>query len=165
MELNQNWEQVKILFRESFKSSFHFAIASITDNGEPHVTPIGSLILGKPGHAIYFEEFPGQLPQNYQSNPHICVLAVNSGLWFWFRSLFKGKFPTPPAVRLYGKAGQLRNASAEEIELWQKRVRAVRFTKGHEIMWSNMKKVREIEFSRIEPVLLGPMTKENWNEY
>lgn len=165
MDLIQNWQQVKDLFRQSFKTSFHYSIASVTGKGEPHVTPIGSLILGKPGQAIYFEEFPSQLPKNYQSNPHICVLAVNSGRWYWFRALFKGKFSTPPAVRLYGKAGNLRNANVEEIELWQKRVRAVGFTKGHKIIWTGMKKVREIEFSRIEPVLLGPMTKESWKEH
>lgn len=162
MDLINNWVQVKRLFRQSFKTSFHFSIASITEKGEPHVTPIGSLILGKPGHAIYFEEFPSQLPKNYKSNPQICVLAVNSGRWYWLWSLLKGGFSKPPAVRLYGKAGQLRDASTHEIELWQKRVRAVGFTKGYKIMWANMSKVREIQFTKIEPIELGRMTHNCW---
>jgi len=65
MDINTNWKQIKSLFKNSFNSSFHFAIASVTEKGEPHVTPIGSLILGKPGYGIYFEKFTKQLPSNY----------------------------------------------------------------------------------------------------
>ncbi len=142
MELIANWAEIKSLFKQSFISSFHFAIATVTENGEPHVTPIGSLILGKPGHGIYFEKFPRHLPQNLGSNRQICVLAVNSGKWFWLRSLLRGKFKTPPAVRLYGVVGDLREATDTEIALWQKRVKSVSFSKGHAMMWGDMSRVR-----------------------
>ncbi len=49
MALMENWDQVKTLFRKSFVSSFHFSIATVNERGEPHVTPIGSMILGEPG--------------------------------------------------------------------------------------------------------------------
>ena len=55
MDMTENWEEVKDLFRESFISSFHYAIATVNGEGEPHVTPIGSLILGKPGHGLYLK--------------------------------------------------------------------------------------------------------------
>ena len=61
MDIAEHWKDVKALFKESFKSSFHYAIATVNEDGEPHVTPIGSLILGKPGHGLYFEEFSRQL--------------------------------------------------------------------------------------------------------
>jgi len=128
-----------------------------------HVTTqlIGSLILGKPGHAIYFEKFANKLKYNIKTNRHVCVLAVNSSKWFWFKSLFKGSFAEPPAIRLIGEAGELRKATENEIRIWQKRVKSVSFTKGYNIMWKNMKTVREIHFSKIEPVNIGSMTQSN----
>ena len=78
MDLEQDWPTVKALFRASFRSSFHYAIATVGENGAPHVTPIGSLMLGKPGHAFYFEKFPRHLPRNLATDSRVCVLAVNS---------------------------------------------------------------------------------------
>ena len=158
MEIEADWQTIKKLFRDSFTSSFHYAISTVTENGEPHVTPIGSLILGAPGYGFYFEEFPSRLPRNLESNPKVCVLAVNSSRWFWLRSLIRGRFKVPPGVRLCGKAGEAREATDKEISLWQKRLRPVRFTKGHALMWRNMRTVRDIEFNRIEPINIGKMT-------
>ncbi len=163
MDLITNWKEVKSLFRKSFKSSLHFAIATVTENGAPHVTPIGSLILGKPGHGFYFEEFTRHLPRNLGSNKQICVLAVNSSRWFWLKSLVGGRFTSPPAVRLHGVVGDLREATDTEIALWQKRVKRVSFSKGHAVMWRGMSMVRDIEFTGIEPVQIVEMTRDTWN--
>lgn len=163
MDLITNWKEVKSLFKKSFKSSFHFAIATVTEDGEPHVTPIGSLILGEPGHGFYFEKFTQHLPRNFESNNQICVLAVNSSKWFWLKSLVGGRFTSPPAVRLHGVVGNLREATDTEIALWQKRVKPVSFSKGHAMMWRSMSMVRDIEFTRIEPVQIGEMTRNTWN--
>ena len=160
MSIDEHWAEIKQLFRQSFTSSFHYAIATVNEKGEPHVTPIGSLVLGKPGRGLYFEEFPTQLPRNLEQNNQVCVLAVNSSRWFWVKSLIAGKFATLPAVRLYGRVGAVREATRREIKLWQQRVKRVSLTKGHAIMWANMKTVREIEFSRVEPIRLGEMTRD-----
>ncbi len=162
MDLHENWHEVKVLFRESFKTSFHYAIATVSKNGEPHVTPIGSLILGRPGFGFYFEKFPQHLPHNLSNNSHICVLAVNSARWFWLKSLVGGRFSSPPAVRLHGVAGELREATEREIMLWQKRVKPMSFSKGHALMWRDMSMVREVQFTRVEPVHLGEMTQDLW---
>ncbi len=158
MKITENWTEIKQLFKRSFRSSLHYAIATVNENGEPHITPIGSLILGEPGKGVYFEKFPRQMPQNLQANQQVCVLAVDSGIGFWLRSLLRGKFIAPPAVRLYGVAGELREATQKEIQRWQRRVRSMRFTKGHAMLWADMKMVREIEFTRAEPVQIGEMT-------
>lgn len=162
MDLKDDWTEVKALFRESFSSSFHYAVASVGGDGEPHVTPIGSLILGGPGQGFYFEKFTRNLPRNIDNGSRVCVLAVNSSRWFWMGSLVAGKFPRPPAVRLHGFAGPLRQATGREIALWQKRVARVRHTKGHRLMWRDMREVREITFDRIEPVHVGAMTSGLW---
>lgn len=163
MEQFANWEDIKSLFKESFRSSFHFSIATVAENGEPHVTPIGSLILGKPGRAFYFERFPKGLPGNLLNNRHVCVLAVNSSRWFWLKSLVRGNFASPPAVRLHGIAGELREATDKEIALWQKRVKRVSFSRGHALMWRGMDRVRDIRFTRVEPVHIGQMTSDIGN--
>lgn len=158
MDIDSHWEIVKKVFKQSFSSSFHYSIASVDINSKPHVTPIGSLILGKPGHAVYFEEFTSQLPINISTNNSICVLAVNGGKLFWLKSLIKGQFSEPPALRLEGQAGLLRKATEQEVNLWHKRVKSVNFTKGHKLIWKNMGMVREIKFTKIIPIKIGAMT-------
>lgn len=98
-----------------------YAIATVNEDGEPHVTPIASLILGKPGHGLYFEEFTRQLTHTLKRNKQVCVLAVNSSRWFWIKSLISGRFSSPPAVRLHGTAGEIREATETEIKLWKNR--------------------------------------------
>ena len=164
MDIYENWTDIKAIFRESFKSSFHYAIATVNENGEPHVTPIGSLILGKPGFGFYFERFTRQLPRNLDDSRQVCVLAVNSSRWFWLKSLLGGRFSSVPAIRLYGIAGESRRASDQEIAIWQKRVKQARFTKGHALMWREMTMVREIEFTHIIPVHIGEMTHGLWQQ-
>jgi hypothetical protein len=164
MVIKENWKEIKALFKQSFKSSFHYAIATVNEEGEPHVTPIGSLILGKPGQGLYFEKFPRQLPQNLKTHKQVCVLAVNSSRWFWIKSLVRGRFSSPPAVRLHGTAGETREATEKELALWQERVKRVGFSKGHAIMWRSMSMVRDIEFTRMEPVQIGAMTRGLWND-
>lgn len=163
MNVHENWREVTTLFRDSFRSSLHYSIATVAENGEPHVTPIGSLILGKPGEGFYFEKFTRHLPQNIANNSRVCVLAVNSSRWFWVKALLGGKFALPPAVRLHGTAQELRPATEYEVALWLKRVNSFRFTKAYKLMWSDMHMVRVIKFDRIEPVHIGQMTRGLWH--
>ncbi len=163
MDIEKNWPKVRALFKKSFLTSWHYAIASVNAAEEPHVTPIGALILGKPGHGFYFEEFTTQLPKNVETNKHICVMAVNSSRWFWTKSVLQGRLASPPAVRLHGTVGASREATEEEIELWQSRVKPMRFSKGHAMLWANMKTVRDITFSKLEPVQIGAMTRDLWD--
>jgi len=163
MDINEAWPEIKSVFRKSFRSSLHFSIASIDPNGDPHITPIGSLILGMPGKAIYFEEFTQKLPEYCAIRNNVCVLAVNSNKLFWLKSLITGNFNKPPAVRLYGKLGKRRMATEEEVKLWQKRVGVFKLTKGHKLIWKAMNTVREIELNSFEAVNLGKITSNSWS--
>ena len=162
MEINGNWPLIKDVFNSAFKSSFHFAIATVSADGEPHVTPIGSLILRAPGEAIYFEAFTQRLPAHIRHNDRVCVMAVNSSWWFWIKSLLIGRFSKPPSLRLYGHVGEARAASEVELALWRRRVGKLRGTRGHALMWQGMTKVREIHFTRMEAVHIGEMTRRLW---
>ena len=159
MQLDENWTEIRKIFAQSFRSSLHYALATVSEDGEPHITPIGSLILRDAGQGFYFEEFPTQLTQNLAHNNRVSVLAVNSSRWYWIKSLFAGRFNTYPAIRLYATAGELREANEREIQLWQKRVRILKASKGHALIWKNMNMVRDLTFYKASPVSIGAMTQ------
>jgi len=100
--------------------------------------------------------------RNHAQNPRVCILAVNSNPAFWLKSLVEGKFETSPAVRLMGTVGKKRAGTKEEITMWQDHVKPAQGTKGHDIMWKNMRMVRDIHFDSFEPVLCGEMTWDLW---
>lgn len=159
-----HWSGIRRVFAAAFSSSFHFAIATVGADGEPWVTPIGSVVLTDPGRGFYFEEFPTRLPQNLRGDPRVAILAVNSSRLFWLRALFRGRFPAPPAIRLRGRVvGEPRQATARELALWQRRVRALRRLRGYQLLWGRLRRVRDLEIEGAEPVSIGPMTEGLWN--
>lgn len=159
MEIGDRWGMIRKVFDEAYKSCFHFAVASVNEDGSPHMTPIGGLFLREDGTGFFFEEFPSRLPKNLKRDPRISVLAVNADKLFWGKSLVDGKFATPPGARLSGSVGPLREATAEEIEMWQKKVGFLRATRGYKIMWEGMRHVRDIKFDSYEPIYLAEMTQ------
>lgn len=165
MNIETNWQNIRRLFAQAFRTSFHYSMATVTPDGLPHVTPVGSLMLTTPGRAIYFEEFTRRMPLNFRDNQHVCVLAVRTGAIFWLRSLVRGGFRTPPAIRLHGTVGAPRAASADELHRWQRRVRRLAFTRGHRMMWANMRTVRDVHISRADGIYMGEMTRECWNNF
>ena len=154
-----DWVMTKEMFRRAFRSSFHYAIATVDENGAPHVTPIGSVLLNDPGQGIFFDIFSSQLSRNLDRDPRLCVMAVDSGRSFWLAALARGRFSGPPALRLTATAGPRRPATLAEQQRWLHRVRPVRRLKGHRLLWGNLIHVRDLTFHTALPVRLGPMTK------
>jgi len=58
--------------------------------------------------------------------------------------------------------GERRQATPAEIALWRKRVGWTRWLNGHQLLWGNLRFVRDIHFDSIEPVRLGAMTRGLW---
>ena len=165
MDINdKQWTQIRKIFRDAFYSSFHFAIATVNKDGTPHVTPIGSLMLGDNRKGFYFEGYVSALSQNLLHNKRVCVLAVNSGKWSLLKSFFLGRITTPPGVRLMGTASERREATEEEMDLFKKRFRMYRMFKGYDLVWGSLRHVREIHFDAYEPVRIGALTRAVWNE-
>jgi hypothetical protein len=152
-----DWEAVRAVFRRGFRSSLHFALATVGEDGTPHVTPIGSVLLTEPGKGIFFDIFTSQLARNLDRDPRVCVMAVDSGKRFWLTSLMKGRFAALPALRLVGTAGPLRIATPEEQTRWLRRVRPVRRLAGHR-RWGDLRQVRDLTFDAVLPVTMGAMT-------
>lgn len=162
MEIGKHWKIIQMVFQEARGSSMHYAVATVNEDGTPHVTPITSLFLREDKTGFYFDEFPVHMSKNIERNPRVCILAVNSDLNFSIKSFLAGKYEAPPAVRLMGSVGKKREATKEESALWQDHVKLARGTKGHDMLWKNMRMVRDIQFDAFEPVLMGEMTQDLW---
>jgi hypothetical protein len=158
MKLEQDWESIRRHFNRSFSSSLHTSIGSVNQLGEPTVTPIGSLFLNADRSGFYFEKYPTKLNIHASQNGQICVLAVDSNKWFWFKALWSGKFKHYPGIKLYGKLGLRRKASDIEISRLRRRMKLTRGLKGNSYLWGDMQEVREIKFTRAEAIKLGKMT-------
>jgi len=168
MQLSDHWSQLRSLWNQAFRSSLHFAVATVQEDGAPHLAPVGSvLLMPTPGQALYFEEFLSATRSNLDRDPRISVLAVNSSRWFWLLALLRGRFAEPPAVRLDGTVGPRRPASDRERTRWLRRVRFLRGTPGYRLLWQkyeNVATVRDVSFKTAQPVLLGPMTRGCWRD-
>ena len=162
MKIGNHWETIRAVFDQGYNSCVNFAVATVNEDGSPHITPIGSLILRDNKTGFYFEENLVRMPHNLKANPRVRILAVNADKLFWGKALIEGKFTAPPAVRLSGIAGELRKATPEEIALWQGKIALAKGTKGYQLLWAHFSKARDITFESLEPVDVGEMTNGFW---
>ncbi len=152
-----DWEIIRGVFRDGFASGFHFAVATLGEDGFPQVTPIGSFVLGEVGRAFYTENFAQGLARRLERDPRMCVMAFNSSRWELLKTLWRGKALRPFGVRLFGRAGARREATADEAEYFSRRVRPLRFLRGHGLLWGKVRTVRDVRFHAFEPVRLPPL--------
>lgn len=159
MDITTNWDTIRKHFNKSFSSNFHISIASVDSDNNPTVSPIGSLFLNDDQTGFYFEKFPSKLPTHAKINPYVCLLGVNSSNVFWIKSLFREKFNTYPAIKLYGELGERREATEKEIKRLNRRMKVTNGLRGNTYLWKKMEFVREIRFTKAEKVNLGKMTE------
>ena len=118
------------------------------------------MFLNKDQTGFYFEKFPKKIPLNVETNKNICVLAIHSSKWFWIKALYKMKFNTYPAIRVYGELGAKRKATESEISRLNRRMKRTKGLKGNTYLWEEMEYVREIIFTRAEGINIGQMTND-----
>lgn len=163
MDISKNWNLIQKTFEDSSASSLHYAVATVNKDGSPHITPIGALFLRDDMTGFFFDQFPVNMSKNIERDNRVCIMAVHSDSNYWGTALMEGKFQTPPAVRIMGTVGEKRKATQEEIDMWQKKVESAKTLKGYELLWKNMRHVRDIKFNDFKPVLMGAMTSDLWN--
>lgn len=162
MDLKHFWQEIKRVIRDGQKSSMHCAIASVDEHGHPNITPIGTVFLRDDQTGYFFDSYTSKLANNVEENPNVCLMAINTKSTFWLTSFLKGRFSTPPGVRLYGKMGALREATQEEIDSINKRISPLSRTKGSKLIWSDFTHVRDIQFTEFRPVQYPKMMEHLW---
>ena len=55
------WNLIRPIFDNAFKSCMHFAMATVNEDGSPHITPFGSLILREDPSGYFFDEYAPRL--------------------------------------------------------------------------------------------------------
>ena len=160
MDLRIHWKIIKQVFLQAQGSSMHCSIASVDEQGQPHITPIGTVFLRNDQTGYFFDTYTNQLSKNLLKQPKVCIMAVNTSKRFWLRSLIQGKFSTLPAIRLYGEIGAVRPATSEEIASVQQRIKPLTWTKGSRLIWSDFSHVRDIRFTEAHPARYPHMMPE-----
>lgn len=162
MDIKQHWPEILKVLKKGKKSNRFFSIATVDKNGNPHVTPIGHVFFRDDMSGYYFDAFSKAMPENFQSNRNICLMSVNSSTSFWLKSLFKGKFSSAPAVRLMGEVGDARDATKQEINQLKDSIKITRGLKGHKMLWSDLTRVRDMNFTEFSPATYPVMCEELW---
>jgi hypothetical protein len=164
ISLKENWPKIRKTLESGQASAMHCSIATIHPNGMPHITPVGTVFLRDDQTGYFFDHYAKTLGENIDLNPNVCISAVNVGRWYWFNALLTGQFSAPPGIRLYGKAGPIRPATPEEIELIERRVKPTTWLKGARMLWTDFEYVRDIEFTDYKPVAYPMMMDGMWPE-
>jgi hypothetical protein len=152
------WALVRRTVARSIRSGLHCAIASRDPDGNPHLTPIGSVILTDVGKGFYFDIFNQELGRNLSSDSRVTILAVDSGKLMWFRSLVKGTFVRPPGVRITAEVGEPRPSTADEVSQFHRVVGPMLRTRGGQLLWSRLPRVRDLKIHTVTPLSAGRMT-------
>ncbi|MEZ5039612.1 MAG: hypothetical protein R2828_06960 [Saprospiraceae bacterium] len=163
--IQKEWNRIRRHFHESRRSNSHFVLTVVDNEGYPRPIPIGSFMLNNEPSGFFFEQFTSSFARFGEVGQRVCVLAVNTNKWFWLKSILWGRFERPPAIRLYGRLGERRQATAEEKVRFQRLVQPVRQTKGYKLMWKDMNMVRELSFERAEGAMIGKMTASLWASF
>ncbi len=148
--------------RPLFSQAMFCSVSTVNAAGQPHVSPIGSVVLKDKNSGWFFQKFTKQIPANADHCEYATIMAVDAGRWFWLKALLRGQFISPPAMRLVVKLGQLREASEAEALKFKRRVSVFKYTKGHAMMWRDMANIREFEIVDYKPVYIGQMTGQQF---
>ncbi len=158
--LIEAWPRIVQVFRRTP----YVSIASVNEDGSPHVSPIGSVLLDyREPKGVFLQRFTTALPKNLDREERVTLMAVDAGAGLWLRGLFQGRFSKPPGVRLSGRATGSRPSTEAERARFHRRVKAVRWLKGHDLLWGDLSMARELQFDSFKPVILGAMTKGLWS--
>lgn len=162
IEIDKHWPKILKTLNAGKKSNRFFSIATVNSDGTPHITPIGHVFFNDDITGYYFDQYSEAMPKNFESNKSICLMSVNSSSLFWLKSLYRGKFNMSPAIRLMGTVGERREASLEEIERLKQSISTTSRLRGHNLLWGNLTKVRDMQFTLFSPAEYPVMCEELW---
>ncbi len=156
--LEQAWPQIMDIVTHSGD----FLIASVNQDGSPHLTPIATVFLHPDRTGFYLEKLPVRLRKNVERDRRVCIYAVNRSKRLWLDTLIRGRARRAQAVRLIARVGERREATPAERQRWLNKVRGLRWTRGYRYLWKEMGHARDLEVVDYLPVEFGAMTHDLW---
>ena len=78
MDIQKHWPAIMRVLHAAKRSNGYFSIATVTPDGQPHVTPIGHVFFRPDMTGYYFDAYSQAMPTNLASNPRICLMAVST---------------------------------------------------------------------------------------
>ena len=78
-------ELFKHKIKPLFAKAMFTSVATITEDGRPHVSPIGSVYLTSKDKGYYFEKFTKNIPKNSNHCNYATLMSVNVSKWFWLK--------------------------------------------------------------------------------
>ncbi len=158
----QDWHDIQRVFKATQSAAMHCSIATVDEQLQPNISPIGSLFLHEQNFSgFFFDCYAESFEQNLKHNDRACIQAVNSSRLFWLKSLLQGRFQDYPGVRLYAKIGALRPAATHELAAIQRRIHPLAWTKGSQLIWSDFTHVREFSVQDFRWVKYPKMMPEH----
>ena len=153
--LEAHWPQIRAVWGATVFGAF----ATVAEDGSAQLTPIGSVYLHPNEPRGYFHPISAaRLQKNLTARENFELLFVDGRVSSRLPAWVRGRFDRLVAVRLRGHAvGPRRPANAEELERWRRRVRAVRWTRGHDLLWKEVRFGQELAFDAYVPVRFGAM--------
>jgi hypothetical protein len=153
-DLVARWPEIRRLW----KSTVFGAFATVGPDG-PQVTPIGSVHLHPTEPRGYYHPIlAARLQKTLTHDQRFELLFVDSRALPWLSALVRGRFDRLVAARLKGHAvGPRRPVTTDEAALWHRQVRAVKWTRGYELLWKDVRFVQELSFDALIPVRFGAM--------
>jgi uncharacterized protein len=158
-DLQAHWPWIVRNFGRGMEKSIFYTFGTVNADGSPHLAPYASLVLNDDCTGYYSDVFPNHMSRNLAADRRVCVMAVNGGMWYWLKGLFRGRFDHWPGIRLYGTVDKSRPAEPGEVDRWRVRVRRFKRLKGYDLLWKGVDTVRDIRFTHFEPVRVGAMTR------
>ncbi len=154
MDVATHWDELRAFFNGGATCVF----ASVGKDGAPHATPIGSLFLTEPGRGFYLEKFPTTMPRDFSENRSLCIYGSGLTRWRFLLALIRCEFAASPGYRLYGRAGERREATPGELAAFAGRTRLFRGFKGARMLWSGMRHARDLFIERADGLNLGALS-------
>ncbi|OTG79467.1 pyridoxamine 5'-phosphate oxidase [Acinetobacter sp. ANC 5054] len=142
----QDWTNIRKVVADAQRAAMHCSIATVDQQLQPTITPIGTVFLHDDQFSgFFFDRYSEALRENLVQNPKACIQAINSSKLFWLKSLIQGQFRDYPGVRLYVEIGDLRLANEAELTQAQRRIQALKWTKGSTLIWGDFHQVRDFK--------------------
>ncbi len=159
LPLGPHWHTIRRVVEQGQGASAHCAVASVDMAHRPHITPGVTVFLRDDHTGFYVDHFPKAQSRHLDLHPQVCLMALDTGAWFWLRALLFGRFAVPSGVRVYGTVGPLRPLTPADRAAVEGRMRSPWWSLRVRPLRADLTQVRDIRFTSFRRVRYPSMVQ------